>query len=71
MLAIMSHDCPEICLFIFGVKDFYEMLADLKCTLRMFGHVLIDAVIYSPRLLNLSLSFNLLMSLIGNEISLV
>ena len=54
MLAIMFYDFPEIHLFVFDVKDLYEVLSGLTCALKFFGKVLIDAVLYSPRLLNFS-----------------
>ncbi len=52
MLAIMFYDCPEIRLFILGIKDMYKVLSVVNYALRFFGCVLTDAVIYSSRLLN-------------------
>ncbi len=69
MLAVMFHNCPEICLFIFGVKDLYEVLGGLKCALRFFGCLLIDAITHHQDFSILAHVLNLMMSLIDGKMS--
>jgi hypothetical protein len=50
--VVLFGNFLEICLFIFGIKDFDEAFCGLKCALWLFGRALINAIAHGPGLVS-------------------